>query len=354
MLVLMLLACSPDEAAGDWDWGLPDDVPLPVVPADNPMSAEKVALGRHLFYDTRLSENETQSCGTCHLQELAWTDGLAQAEGSTGEIHPRGAMGLLNVAYATTLTWANPAVRLLEDQALAPMFGEFPVELGMAGKEDLLLERLSQAELYPPLFAAAYPDEGDPVTLHNVVGALSSFERALVSFDAPYDRMLLDGEWDALSASAKRGMDLFFSEELECFHCHGGFTFSDATSHEGTVFDAAPFHNNGLYDEDGSGSYPEGNGGVYEITGDPADMGRFKAPTLRNIALTAPYMHDGSLETLEAVIEHYASGGVGSPLQSAFVSGFSLSGSEVGDLVAFLESLTDESLLGDDRFSDPF
>lgn len=349
-LVLVLAGCAAEEAGG-WDWGLPDGVPLPIVPDDNPMTAEKVALGRHLFYDTRLSGNETQSCGTCHLQALSWTDGLGRAEGSTGEIHPRGAMNLLNVAYAGTLNWANPTVRLLEDQALTPMFGEFPVELGMAGKEDVLLDRLADTELYPELFGAAYPEQDDPITLHNVVGALSSFERALVSLDAPYDRMLLGGDWEALSDAEKRGMDLFFSESLECFHCHGGFTFSDAVSHDGTVFDDTPFHNNGLYAEDG---YPEGSQGLYEITGDPADMGRFKAPSLRNIALTAPYMHDGSLETLSEVIDHYAQGGAGSSLQSAFVGGFSLTAAEKDDLIAFLGSLTDRALLDDARFSDPF
>lgn len=350
------LACAPlPEEAGVWSWDLPSDVPEPRVPEDNPMTPEKVALGRHLFYDTRLSANETQSCGSCHEQALAWTDGRAQAEGSTGELHPRGAMGLINVSYAATLSWANPSTRLLEDQALVPLFGEDPIELGMAGQEALLLERLrAEEDLYGMLFAEAYPQEADPITLHNVVGAIASFERALVSFRSPYDRMVLEGEWDALSERAKRGMALFFSEDLECFHCHGGLNFSDSLTHSGTVFDETPFHNNGLYNLDGRGAYPADNTGLYAITGVETDMGRFKAPSLRNIALTAPYMHDGSLESLEAVIAHYARGGTNSPYQSAFINGFAISPQETQDLIAFLESLTDEHILQDPRLSSPF
>jgi cytochrome c peroxidase len=161
-------------------------------------------------------------------------------------------------------------------------------------------------------------------------------------------------------------MDLFFSERLECFHCHGGFNFSDAVDHARLPEPERAFHNTGLYNVDGNGAYPPGDRGLLALTGNPADMGRFKAPTLRNIAVTAPYMHDGSIATLEEVIDHYAEGGrtiasgpdagVGSasPLKDPFVSGFVLSDRERADLVAFLESLTDESFLTDPRFSDPF
>ncbi|MCB9742746.1 MAG: di-heme enzyme [Alphaproteobacteria bacterium] len=366
MWSLLLLACGPELDPQGWDWELPPNFPVPEVPEDNPMTRAKVELGRHLFYEPMLSENETQSCGSCHLQELAWTEGLGQALGSTGETHPRGAMSLVGVGYASTLTWANPVLRTLEDQALVPLFGEHPVEMGMSGQEALLLERLSEDALYQGLFEDAYPEEPEPITLSHVTGAIASFERSIISHDSPYDQLRYKGEWDALSESALRGMDLFFGERLECFHCHGGFNLSDSTAHEGTVFDERPFHNTGLYNLDGTGAYPPDNMGLYEITGVETDMGRFRAPSLRNIALTAPYFHDGSAATLDEVLDHYAAGGrtieegpyagVGSenPYKSAFVSGFLLTEAEREDLKAFLESLTDEGLLSDPRYADPF
>ena len=357
VLLAALAGCSnPSEA---YDFDVPFGFPQPRVPADNPMSDAKVELGRHLFYDTQLSGNETQSCASCHHQELAFTDGLARAEGSTGQIHPRGSMSLANVGYAATLTWASSVLRNLEDQALVPMFGENPVELGLLD-QDMLIERLRGNERYQTLFPAAYPDDADPFTLEHVVGALAAFQRTLISGDSAYDRYLA-GDHDALSDAALRGADIFFGEEAECFHCHGGFLFSSGVDHEGNVFDQATFQNNGLYNLDGRGAYPPDNQGLYEQTEDPADIGAFKPPTLRNIALTAPYMHDGSLETLDDVLTMYAAGGHDSPEsgdgslnpnKSPFVNGFDEA--LIPDLRAFLESLTDDSFLTDPRFSDPW
>ncbi len=355
-------------AAGgaSFDWNLPAGVPKPKVPEDNPMSLEKVELGRHLFYDERLSLNETQSCATCHQQALAFSDGRAQGLGSTGELHPRGPMSLTNVAYLTTLAWANPALVRLEAQALVPLFGEFPVELGFSGQEQELLARLEADATYVELFEAAFPEQPEPVSLDGVAKSLASFQRVLLSYDSPYDRYAYGGDPDALSEAAKRGRTLFFSEDLECFHCHGGFNFSDSVSHEGTVFDETMFHNTGLYNLGGNGAYPADNTGVFELTGVPSDMGRFRAPTLRNIALTAPYMHDGSIATLDAVVDHYAAGGrtiesgpnagVGSenPFKSEFVNGFTLSPSERADLIAFLESLTDTTFTTNPALSNPW
>jgi cytochrome c peroxidase len=345
-----------------WDFGLPAHFPAPKVPEDNPMSAAKVGLGRRLFYDTRLSGNETQSCATCHEQARAFTDGKARGVGSTGEVHPRGAMGLTNVAYAATLNWANPVVRRLEAQALIPMFGESPVELGMAGREDELFARLAADPAYPAAFEAAFPGRG--VSLDTITQALAAFERTLISAGAPYDRYLA-GDAGALSDAARRGLGLFLSERLECFHCHGGFNFTGSVDHEGNVFDQAAFFNNGLYDVGGLGRYPEDAPGLYEHTQDPTDHGRFKAPTLRNIAVTAPYMHDGRLATLDDVIDHYSRGGTltadgpnagdgrSNPNKSSFVVGFELSADERRDLLAFLHSLTDEGFLTDPRFGAP-
>jgi cytochrome c peroxidase len=341
-------------------WDLPRGFPAPVAPADNPMSEAKVELGRYLFYDNNLSLNHSQSCASCHKQEMAFTDGLAQPVGSTGEIHPRSSMSLANMAYNPTLTWANHNLRSLENQALVPMFGETPVELGLAGKEGELLARLRAEPVYQKLFPRAFPAEKDPFTIANTTRGLASFVRSLISGNAPYDRYRY-GDENAISPAAKRGELLFASERLECFHCHGGLNFSGPVVYQGKTLREAEFHNTGLYNLDGKGAYPADNTGLYELTQRPADMGRFKAPTLRNIALTAPYMHDGSVKTLDEVIDHYAAGGRAaagnsgpSPLKSAFVKGFTLTRRERADLLAFLHSLTDEQFIRNPRFANPW
>ena len=262
----------------DYDWQLADDMPRPAVPEDNPMSAVKVELGRRLFYDRRLSVNQTTSCATCHVQALAFTDGRPRSVGATGEIHPRGSMSLVNTAYASRLTWANSLLDRLEDQALTPMFGDNPIEMGMGGKEKELVELLRADEEYARLVPRAFPGDADPFSVLNSVRAIASFTRSIVSFDAPYDRYLA-GDDAALSESEIRGMDLFFSERLECFHCHGGFNFTDSSTHETDRVDRVGFHNNGLYNTDANGAYPADNTGLYDMTGERRDMGRFKAPT---------------------------------------------------------------------------
>lgn len=347
-----------------YDWRLPEGIPEPPVPADNPMSDTKVALGRRLFYDTRLSVNGTMACSTCHRQELAFTDGRARSVGATGEVHPRGAMTLVNAGYASRLTWANPLLDRLEVQALTPMFGEDPVEMGMAGREAEIVELIRADEGYREAFREAFPADRDPWSVLNVVRAMSAFVRSIISFDSAYDRYLR-GDESAMSEAAVRGMGLFFSERLECFHCHGGFNFTDSSTHADAVTAPFGFHNNGLYNIGDTGAYPPDNTGLYDITGERRDMGRFKAPTLRNVAVTAPYMHDGSIETLPEVIEHYGRGGRAltagpyagdgrrNPYKSEFVRGFDISESEKSDLIAFLESLTDDSLLADPRYADP-
>jgi cytochrome c peroxidase len=368
MVACVTSACGPadpSDAPVAYPFELPRGVPEPVVPRDNPMSVEKVRLGRRLFFDRRLSGNQTQSCGSCHRPSLAFTDGAAVSIGSTGERTPRSSMSLGNVAYATALTWASPVLLDLERQALVPLFGENPTELGLLGREDELRARLRADPWYARAFRAAFPGESDPVTVTNVTRAIASFERTLLTYDAPYDRFTR-GDASALSPSAQRGLDLFNSERLECYHCHAGFNFSDATGHVGAPPREAPFHNNGLYNVDGRGGYPAPNRGVFESTSRPEDMGRFRAPSLRNVELTAPYMHDGSIPTLEAVIDHYAAGGrriaegpnagdgAASPLKSDLVRGFTLTAQEREDLLAFLRSLTDRRFTMDPRFQDPF
>jgi cytochrome c peroxidase len=374
-LTLPLAGCGGDQMFGpgadspvggdDFDWQLPEGFPPPRLPAGVTMSEEKVSLGRHLFYDPRLSGNETQSRGSCHLQELAFSDGLALAEGSTGEIHPRNSMGLTNAGYQPALTWANPNERELAHQALTPMFGEDPVELGLAGLEDVLLDRLRGDGTYQRLFSEAYPDRSDPYSIETVTDAIAAFQRTLISGDSPVDQYRR-GDREALTESARLGQSLFFSERLECFHCHGGLGFTGTFDFEGKSAPEVEFHNNGLYNIDGEGGYPFPNTGLFELTRRPEDMGRFKAPNLRNIALTAPYMHDGSIATLDDVLDHYAAGGRNltsgphegdgrvSPQKSAFVKGFDLTDEERTAVLDFLRSLTDPVFIADLRFSNPW
>lgn len=365
VLAVLIAAVWWRLADKDYVWRLPDDVPAPVVPADNPITDAKVELGRWLFYDTRLSGNKTMSCASCHIQSLAFTDGRTRSIGSTGEIHPRSSMSLVNVAYASRLTWANPLLDRLEDQALTPLLGDKPIEMGLGDKPEDFATLLETEARYKLLAEKAFPNDESPYSLLNGVRAISAFVRTIVSFASPYDRYIR-GDDEALGDAAIRGMDLFFSEKLECFHCHGGFNFSDSTTHENTRVEQVGYHNTGLYNVGGEGAYPADNTGLYDMTGERRDMGRFKAPSLRNIAVTAPYMHDGSVATLDDVIDHYERGGrlieqgeyVGdgrlSPYKSEFIRGFELTSDERHDLIAFLESLTDDVVLTDERYSNPF
>jgi len=355
---------APLPAAFRWD--LPPGFPAPKVPADNPMTSAKVELGRQLFYDTRLSGTGTYACATCHRQELAFTDGLPRAVGATAEPHPRSAPSLANVAYNASLTWADPEVTTLEEQAHSPMLNEHPVELGLAGREQQVLSRLHDDPRYVEMFDAAFPGDTEAFTLDNVAKAIAAFERTLISGDSPYNRLVWGGEMDALSDSARRGMRLFFSDRLQCSECHAGFTLSGPAAFEGDRGVRPAFHNTGLYDVDGLGSYPDDNRGLVDHSGLPEDMGKFRAPTLYNVAVTAPYMHDGSVATLAEVLDIYAAGGrrvTSGPHagdgrtnrnKSFRVTGFGLTGEEKGDLLAFLESLTDERFLTDPRLGNPF
>lgn len=349
LLAGTLLAISVMSGA-DWAWKLPPGFPVPHVPANNPMHAAKVELGRHLFYDKRMSINGKQSCAGCHRQEFAFTDGRARAEGATGQLHPRSSMSLVNVAYAPVLTWAHPTLDSLEDQALIPMLGEEPIELGLKGREDDFLALATQDLTYRRLFVAAFPGETN-IAMGHVTQALAAFERSIVSMRSPYDRYRWGGEPSAISSAAKRGEILFFSSERAgCFRCHGGWNFSTVRVEGGAAgADEAIFVNTGVSD------YATPNRGLYERTWRQDDVGKFRPPTLRNIALTAPYMHDGSIPTLEAVIDHYAAGGRGKHANKTdLLQPFRLSEAERRDLIEFLKSLTDLEAVRDPRWSDPW
>ncbi|XPS88290.1 Di-heme cytochrome c peroxidase [Desulfosarcina variabilis str. Montpellier] len=335
----------------EYVWQVPNGFPIPLVPADNPMTDNKVELGRQLFYDSRLSGDGSVSCAFCHQPSLAFTDGRSRAVGIQGNIHPRSAMSLANVAYNATLGWDDPSLTRLEDQMLIPLYNTQPPEMGAAGREAEILSRLKKDRDLRLLFHRAFPDDKYPVTMRNVIFALASFERTLISGNSPYDRWAYGADPDALNKDQRAGARLFFSKRLNCFRCHAGFNFSGPVKYTGSELPEARFHNTALYNEDGNGAYPRPNTGLHRHTGQGGDMGKFRAPTLRNIALTAPYMHDGSIPTLEAVLDHYAAGGRSrfNPQIVRFnsntdplMTGFKLSPVEKRQLIAFLNALTDQ------------
>ncbi|MEO1268298.1 MAG: MbnH family di-heme enzyme [Myxococcota bacterium] len=347
---------------------LPDRLATPHIPEYNPLTAEKIELGRHLFYDPRLSVNETTSCASCHEQHLAFADGEKNPMGATGEVHPRNSQGLANVAYNATLTWANDGLLLLEDQIQVPLRADNPIELGITdGVREMVLARFDDDPDYAQMFAAAFPESDSGATVNKIAFALASFVRTMISVSSPYDRFLA-GESDALTEQQKQGLALFNGERFECFHCHSGTLFTtsyrDANTTEGTF--RTPFFNNGLYNIGNAGDYPEHNQGLYDLTFNPEDRGLFRPPSLRNVELTEPYMHDGSIATLREVVEHYAAGGrvieegpfAGdgrlNPNKSGLVRGFQATDEELDAVVAFLEALTDPEFITNPAFSDPF
>jgi cytochrome c peroxidase len=317
------------------------------------MSEAKVRLGRRLFYDTRLSGNGTYSCASCHKQPLAFTDGRAHALGSTGQEHPRSAMSLTNVAFNASYGWADPRARTLEAQMLVPMLNEHPIEMGLKGNEAEIVARIAGDPEDAALFKEAFGVAPGGIALETVVKAIASFERTLVSANSPLDRYLYHDDRNALGVEAQRGMTLFFSDRLACAQCHSGFNLSGPTVHKGSAPAAPSFHNTGLYNVDRHGAYPAHDRGLVDVTHASADMGKFRAPTLRNVAVTAPYMHDGSIPTLEAAVVHYASAGIDSPFKSPRLNGFEATPRDISDLVAFLNSLTDDEFLKNPALGPP-
>lgn len=357
--LLLAAACGDVGEPSPYEWRIPEHFPQPLVPGGSAPSEARVELGRHLFYEERLSTTGDVSCASCHRPELAFSDDRATSVGADGHPGIRNAPSLANVAYQPSLTWGNPLVTTLEAHALVPLFVDHPLELGAQHVIDHELDRMAHDE-YRARFAAAFPDEDDPFTIVSVTIALASFQRTLVSGDSAYDRFLR-GDDDALGESASRGLALFESPRLGCARCHEGLLLGSPMRSTDDPDVRPRFAITGLVSIDANGVLAA-DPGLYEFTHDPRDLGRHRVPSLRNVALTAPYMHDGSIEDLEGVIAHYAAGGratldqPGEPLVPApdpLVTGFELSDAERADLIAFLEALTDESFLSEPRLSDP-
>jgi cytochrome c peroxidase len=306
----------------------PGDFPPLPQPPDNPLTAAKVDLGRRLFFDPILSRTMQIACASCHLQQHGFSDPMPVSTGVDGRQGTRNAPGLANLAYATSYFW-DGGVDTLERQAMAPIkaANEMDLPLGEA------VARLAAVPSYRADFARAFADDPGPSDL-GLVRALASYVRTLVSGDSRWDRQRR-GDLAALSASEQRGLAIFFGEKGECFHCHDGIFLTNNR-----------FANNGTY-------LPGGDVGRQRITGRAIDLGRFRVPSLRNVGVTAPYMHDGSIATLEDVVEHYARGGRGDPSTDPIVRGLQLDAGDKADLVAFLRSLTDEAFLTDRRLGAP-
>ena len=286
------------------------------------MSAAKVALGRRLFFETRLSVTGRYSCSSCHDPALSFSDGKPKATGARGDTLPRGAMALVNVAYNISFGWTQPGVRSLEAQMRQPLFNTHPVELGLAGRADAVAKELAATDPgYATAFAAAFPATDAPVTMDHTIQAIAAFERTLISGDSPFDRYVFQGDHAALSESAKRGMALFFGRQTGCSSCHSGFNFT------------------GTWRDD------QGDTGKPAFANNGTSTRPMRVPTLRNIALTAPYMHDGRFPTLEAVLEHYFSLGNRASRYDARLPRTALDRQQRADLIAFLTSLTDESFV---------
>lgn len=295
---------------------VPKGFPYPEIPADNQPTQNRIDLGKKLFFDPILSRNSTISCSSCHHTDKKFTDGLQFSDGIDNNHTTRNSMTILNAAYQPYIFW-DGGVPSLEQQVLAPI--ENPLEMDFDINQ--VVARLNNHAEYPKLFQNAY---NQPPSVYSLTRAIACYERTLFSGLSRYDEYLYNNHTSALSTSEINGMEIFFGERGECFHCHGEFNFTDYT-----------FKNNGLYS-----NYADS--GRARITLLQSDAGKFKVPSLRNIELTAPYMHDGSLATLEDVIEHYNSGGKPHPNKSGLIQPLNLTVREKEDIINFLKSLTDK------------
>jgi len=286
-------------------------------PKDNPYSAAKAELGRYLYFDRRLSADETLSCASCHAPQLAFTDGKAVSFGIKAQRGGRSAPTVINRVYSMAQFWDGRAASL-EEQAKGPIAN--PIEMGMT--HEGVVERIRGVAGYRPLFAKAFGSEA--IDMDRMAKAIACFERTVLSGNAPYDRYRA-GNKKAMSPAQVRGMNVFVNK-AKCDQCH-----------EGANFTLNSYHNLGV-----GADKPEPDTGRYEVTKDSRDWGAFKTPTLREIEHTAPYMHDGSLKTLEDVVEYYNRGGTPNRNLDPAIKPLHLTEQDKRDLVAFMKALSGE------------
>ncbi|WP_317899895.1 cytochrome-c peroxidase [Aurantibacillus circumpalustris] len=303
---------------------VPEYFPEIPYPADNTYSADRWKLGKLLFHDVNLSRDKSISCSSCHKQEFAFSDTVALSTGFENRPGTRNAPTLGNVAYHPYYI-RDGGVATLEMQILVPVQEHNEFNFNILE----IAERLQKNKLYTDLSKKAYNRELD---YYVITRALANFERSMITSNSRYDRYFYQGKKYALNESEIRGMNLFFSEKLACTKCHVGINFTNYS-----------FENNGIYEK-----YKDI--GRKRLTQKEEDLEKFKVPTLRNIALTAPYMHDGSFSNLEKVIEHYNSGGKTNPRKNNLIKPLDLSAQEKADLIHFLKTLTDEEFIRDKKF----
>ena len=299
-------------------FSIPKGFPEFSIPVDNPITEDKIKLGKMLFFDKMLSRDSSISCASCHNPEYAFTDQLKKSIGIKGRVSTRNSPTLMNVAYNSSFLrdGVNPS---LEAQVIVPIHekNEFDFHILLAA------ERMKKNNEYVQLSIKAFGEEPNPKIISN---AIATYERTLLSGYSRFDKFYYYGDSTALSTSEVRGMKLFFND-LNCTSCHSGFNFSNG----GIV-------NIGLYEK-------YNDIGKMRVSLNEIDNGKFKVPTLRNISVTYPYMHDGSLGSLNEVIDHYISGGKMNPNKDKRIEPIKITQNEKIDLIAFLESLTDSSFI---------
>ncbi|MFT5513455.1 MAG: cytochrome c peroxidase [Bacteroidia bacterium] len=303
---------------------IPEGFPAIDFPEDNTFSLERWKLGKRLFFDSRLSKDSTVSCGSCHKPHLAFSDNVAKTNGVFKRSGTRNAPTLTNVAYQPYYT-REGGIKTLEQQVLVPI--QEHNEFGFNILE--ITKRLKSDSSYQTMSIKAY---NEPLNYSVLVKAIATFERTIISGNSAYDKYAIHGNKTKFSSFEADGMELFFGSKTNCSSCHGGLNFTDYS-----------FQNNGLY-----ASYFDS--GRMRLTGEDADDGKFKVPTLRNIGVTAPYMHDGSIETLESVVDHYNTGGHHHRNKSPHIKPLHLTDLEKRQLVAFLHTLTDHDFLNNSHF----
>ncbi|MYC27727.1 MAG: cytochrome-c peroxidase [Nitrospira sp. SB0662_bin_26] len=290
-----------------------------VIPEDNPLTKDKVELGKLLFFDKRLSANDTIACASCHMPSMAFTDGQPVSTGIHGQKGGRSAPTAINRVFSSAQFWDGRAATL-EEQSVGPFAN--PIEHGFKDHDELVAKVKSIAG-YGPLFERAF---GSPAITTDLIGkAIASFQRTLLSGNSNYDRFTMGNEGQALSANAQNGFRVFLGKG-QCLRCHFGFNFTDEQ-----------YHNLGV-----GSNKKERDAGRQAVTNKPEDMGAFKTPTIREIAKTAPYMHDGSLQTLREVVDFYDQGGLPNPHLDPLIKPLKLTEQEKKDLVEFMESLNGE------------
>jgi len=330
--VLTLLWCKKDNVAETpeneqaYQLNIPKGFPDPVIPDDNQLTAKRIALGKKLFFEKILSLDSSISCGSCHFQKFAFSDSVPISKGVHGANGLRNAPPLFNMAWQKDFFF-DIGVPTLELQVISPIQTEEEMHINILE----VVDRLRKHPEYPKLALEAYGREIDPFV---ITRAIASFERTLISGNSRFDQYHYQGNSNALNAQELRGLELFNSDRLKCNKCHSGFNFT-----------SLEVVSNGLYDD-----YTKDPGRM-RVTLDYADEGKFKVASLRNIELTGPYMHDGSMETLDEVIDNYASGGSDHKNKHEFITGFDITEDEKNDLIAFLHSLTDHEFVNNIEFN---